>query len=76
MSDDRSAPRIATKIPILIVNSLSRDNRFAVEVNSADISARGVKITSPQLVRPNAHLELLLMPGSKEEIRVFGKIIW
>ncbi|MDD4907715.1 MAG: PilZ domain-containing protein [Candidatus Omnitrophica bacterium] len=76
MTDDRRAPRLATKIPILILNSLSRDNRFAVEVNSADISANGVKIVCPQMVRANAHLELLLMSGSKEEMRVFGKIMW
>jgi hypothetical protein len=76
MSDERAAPRLTIKIPILILNPLSRDNRFAVEVNSADISAKGVRIISPQMLKANAHLELLVMPGDKEEIHLFGRIVW
>ena len=76
MSEKRHAPRVGLNLSILVKNPLSRDDIFALEVQSCDISPTGVRIVSPQMLRPNAQVELVIKRGPNDELRLSGKIIW
>jgi hypothetical protein len=76
MSDKRYAPRTGVKLSMLVKNPLSRDDIFALEVQSCDISPKGVRIVSPQMLQPNAHVELVVKRGPNDEVRLSGRIIW
>jgi len=75
--DNRKLPRFYAKLPIVVKDPLSRSNLFVMEVNSEDISTRGVRISTNYLLQPKAKLELWIKFQDTDELqRIFGEVVW
>jgi len=75
--ENRKLPRFFAKLPILVKDPLSRSEMFVLEVSSEDISTRGVRISSNQVLEPKAKLELWIKFLDTDELkRLYGEVVW
>ena len=75
--DNRKLPRFFAKLPIVVKDPLSRSELFVMEVNSEDISTRGMRISTSYLLQPKAKLELWIKFQDNDELqRIFGEVDW